>query len=231
MTQACRVSGINPSNWADKLVADVSTAGNAPFGVWNASTDPNGFNEIFSLELQGLFEDGSASAFYSHFYNGPVGSLAVPNPTTTRIEHESQAALLLNTGVVSAVITYRSFAVTNDLSYVSFDPIVGLAANNTTALADYARVSTSIISSNGATTPVAAAPVLFAITVPLNAPNSALGEAFVHLLLSAQGSAILSEGGAFTPIYPGWSDHVGALPSLLAPDVTTFPAWASSYLT
>jgi molybdate/tungstate transport system substrate-binding protein len=223
--------GVNSANWADKLVADVSTPGNAPFGVWNASTDPNGFNEIFSLELQGLFENGSPSAFYSHFYNGAVGGLAVPNPTTTRLEHESQAALLLNTGVVSAVITYRSFAVTNHLSYVAFDPIVGLSANNSTALADFGKVSTSIISSSGAIAPVAAAPVLFAITVPLNAPNAALGEAFVHLLLSPQGSAIISEGGAFTPIFPGWADHVGSVPSLLAPDVTTLPSWVSSYLT
>ena len=224
-------AGINSSNWADKLVADVSTPNNAPFGVWNASTDPNGFNEIFSLEMQGLFEDGSTSAFYSHFYDGAVGGLAVPNPTTTRLEHESQAALLLNTGVVSAVITYRSFAVTNHLSYVSFNPIVGLSANNSTALTDYTKVSTSIIGSSGAITPVAAAPVLFAITVPLNAPNPALGEAFVHLLLSPQGSAIISEGGAFTPIFPGWSDRVGSVPSILAPDVVPLPSWASSYLT
>jgi molybdate/tungstate transport system substrate-binding protein len=221
---------VNSSNWADRLVQDVSTAGNPPFGVWNASSDPNGFNEIFSLELQGLFEYGNDSAFYSHFYSGAVGGLAVPNPSTTRLEHESQAALLLKTGVVSAVITYRSFAVTNHLTYVSFDPIVGLSANNTTALADYARVSTSILSSTGATVPVAAAPVLFAITVPSNAPNPALGAAFVHLLLSPQGSAILSEGGAFTPIFPGWGDHLGSVPSILAPDLIPFPSWATNFL-
>jgi molybdate/tungstate transport system substrate-binding protein len=222
--------GINSTNWAQKLIADVTTPGNAPLGIWNASTDPNGYNEIFSMELQGMLYNGSTSAVYSHFYSGGSGSPAVGNPATTKIEHESQAATLVSTGVVSAVITYRSYAVTNHMSFVSFDPIVGLLANNSTALADYAKLSTTILTSSGGTTTVAPAPVLFAITVPSNAPNPALGAAFLHLLLSPQGSAILSEGGAFTPIFPGWSDHPGAVPSLLAPDVTGWPSWASTIL-
>jgi molybdate/tungstate transport system substrate-binding protein len=224
-------SGINSSNWGTKLVADVSTPGNAPVAVWNASTDPNGYNEIFSLELQGMIYNGSASALYSHFYTGSAGQVAVPNPTTTKIEHESQAATLVNTGVVSALITYRSYAVVNHLTFVNFNPIVGLFSNNSTALADYASLTTTIVASSGGLATVHAAPVLFAVTVPLNAPNPALGAAFVHLLLSPQGAAILSAGGAFTPIFPGWSDDPGAVPSVLAPDVTALPPWASALLT
>jgi hypothetical protein len=64
----------------------------------------------------------------------------------------------------------------------------------------------------------------------LNAPNPTLGAAFLHLLLSPQGAAILSQGGAFTPIFPGWSDHPGAVPSVLAPDVVGLPTWAASIL-
>lgn len=223
-------SGINESNWAWKLVQDVQTHGNAPMAVWNASTDPNGYNEIFSLMLQGLLYNGSASTFYTTFYTGGSSSPAVPVAATTLPEHESQAATLLNTGVVSALITYKSYAVVNGLHYVAFNPIVGLIANNSTALTDYGKVSTTIVSSTGSFAPVAAAPVLFAITVPSNAPNPALGAAFVHLLLSPQGAAILSEGGAFVPIFPGWSDHPSSVPSVLAPDVTAMPSWASGFL-
>jgi molybdate/tungstate transport system substrate-binding protein len=222
--------GINSSNWAEKLVNDVSTSGNKPFAVWNASTDPNGYNEIFSLEMQGLLYNGSAYTFYDHLYSGGNTSPAVPNPSTTIAEHESQAATLINTGVVSALITYRSFAVANHLSYVSFDPIVGLLANNTTALGDYAKLSTTIIGASGGFTTVHPAPVLFSVTVPLNAPNAALGAAFVHLLLSPQGAAILEAGGAFAPIFPGWSDNPKGVPSVLAPDVIAPPAWASQIL-
>lgn len=223
--------GINESNWAEKLVTDVTTSGNAPMAVWNASTDPNGYNEIFSLELQGMLYKGSSGMFYNSLYGGASGNPAVPNPSTTKIEHESQAATLLSTGVVSAFITYRSYAVVNHLSFVSFNPIVGLAANNSTALSDYAKLSTTIVSSTGALATVVPAPVLFAITVPTNAPNPGLGAAFVHLLLSPQGAAILSAGGALTPIFPGWSDDPGAVPPVLAPDVTAMPSWTGPFLT
>lgn len=223
-------TGINSTNWAEKLVADVTTPGNAPFAVWNASTDPNGYNEIFSLELQGMIYNGSASQFYNTFYTGGSTSPAVPNPSTTVLEHESQATTLLSTGVVSALITYKGFAVTGCPAYVAFDPIVGLEANNTTALSDYAKLSTTIVGSSGAFETVVPAPILFSITVPLNAQNPALGAAFIHLLLSPQGAAILSAHGAFTPIFPGWSNDPSAVPSVLAPDVVALPSWATPFL-
>ncbi|HXQ93857.1 MAG TPA: extracellular solute-binding protein [Thermoplasmata archaeon] len=222
--------GINSTNWAEKLVADVTTGGNPRMAVWNASTDPNGYNEIFSLELQGLLYNGSAGMFYNALYSGAAGTPAVPNPATTILEHESQAATLLHTGTVSAFITYRSYAVVNHLAYVAFDPIVGLAANNSTALSDYAKLTTTIVASSGGFSTVVPAPVLFAITVPSNAPNPSLGAAFVHLLLSPQGAAIISAGGAFVPIFPGWADDPGVVPPVLAPDVTAPPGWASAFL-
>lgn len=221
--------GINSSNWGQKLLDAVSGTGGV-LGVWNASTDPNGYNEIFSLELQGMLYGGSPSAIYGHFYTGGSNQVAVPNPTTTRTESEAQAATLVEKGLVSAVITYRSYAIIHHMTYVSFEPIVGLAATNATALADYAQLSTEVTTSSGGSQSVAAAPVLFAVTVPSNAPNPALGAAFLHLLLSPQGNAILSEGGAYTPIFPGWSDQPSAVPSILAPDVIGLPSWAASIL-
>ncbi len=223
-------AGVNESNWAQKLVSDVTTRGNAPFAVWNASTDPNGYNEIFSLELQGMVYNGSTSTFYSTFYTGGSTSPAVPNSATTKLEKESQAATLVNSGVVSALITYRSYAVANNLKFVPLNPIVGLQSNNSTALGDYAKLSTTIISSTGAFATVVAAPVLFSVTVPRNAPNPTLGAEFIDLLLSPEGQAILSTGGAFTPIVPGWTDNPSAVPTLLAPDVTTMPSWATQLL-
>ena len=129
------------------------------------------------------------------------------------------------------MITYRSYAVVNHLSFVSFNPIVGLFANSSTALSDYAKLSTSIITSTGSLAQSFPAPVLFSITVPSNAQNPALGAAFIHLLLSPQGSAIISQGGAFTPIFPGWTDNsVSTLPSVLQPDVVSLPSWAATIL-
>ena len=225
-------NGINESNWAEKLLNDVNTPGNKPMAVWNASTDPNGYNEIFSLELQGMLYNNSPTMYYGQLYGGASGAPAVPNPSRTILEHESQAATLVTTGVVSALITYRSYAVVNHLHYETMNPIVGLGANNSTALADYAGLSTVLYGgSPGTFSTVHAAPVLFAACVPSTAPNPALGAAFLHLLLSPEGSAILSQGGAFNPIFPGWIDHESAAPSVLAPDVVPMPSWASAILT
>ena len=222
-------AGINSTNWGWKLAEAVSTPGVAPFAVWNASSDPNGYNEIFSFELYGEEENHSATAVYGHFYLGSPSGLVQPDPTTTRVEKESQAATLLSTGTVSSLITYRSYAVANHLSFVAFDPIVGLSANNSSALADDRALSTTILTSSGGTTSVSAAPVLFSITVPSGAPNASLGAAFVHLLLSPQGTTILSAGG-FTPLIPGWADWPQAVPSVLLPDVEPLPSWVANLL-
>ncbi len=222
--------GINTSNWGTVLYNAVSTAGVPPFAVWNASTDPNGYNEIFDMMLQGALYGGDNASVYGHFYSGAVGAYATPNPAVTKLEHESQAASLLKTGVVSSLITYRAYAVANHLANVTLNPIVGLDANNSDALNDYKPLSTEILSSSGTLTPVKPAPVLFAATVPLNAPNPALGAAFLHLLISPQGSTVLTAGGAFTPIFPAWTDAPTNVPPVLAPDVTTLPAWAQGYL-
>jgi molybdate/tungstate transport system substrate-binding protein len=224
-------SGVNSTNWGQKLVSDVTTSGNKPFGVWNASTDPNGYNEIFSMMLQGqLYEGGNASAVYGTLYSGAPGQYATPNPSTTILEHESQAANLIKNGIVSAVITYKAVAIQNHLPYVLLNPIVGLGANNSTALNDYKALSTKIIGANNTLVSVVPAPILFAATVPLNAPNAALGAEFLHLLLSPQGSAILSEDDAWTPVFPGWSNDPSAVPSVLAPDVTALPSWAAPFV-
>jgi molybdate/tungstate transport system substrate-binding protein len=223
-------AGVNASNWGWKLVRDVSTSGNRPMGVWNASTDPNGYNEIFSMMLQGQLYNGSNASVYGQLYSGAPGAYASPNPTRAILEHESQAASLITTGVVSAVITYKAVAVQDHLPYVLLNPIVGLGANNSTALADYAKLSTQILGSSGRLTSVVPAPILFAATVPLDAPNPSLGALFLHLLLSPQGSAILAEGGAWTPVLPGWSPTPGAVPGLVQPDVTSLPAWATPFV-
>jgi ABC-type molybdate transport system substrate-binding protein len=225
-------SGINSMNWGAKLVAEATSgAPNSKLGIWNASTDPNGYNEIFSMMLQGELYGSGISSVYSTFYSGSPGSYANPNPSTTIIEHESQAASLVETGVVPAVITYQPVAIQNDLPYVLLNQTVGLLSNTSYALGQYAALpGTQILSSSGTLATVHPAPILFSATVPLNAPNPALGAAFLHLLLSPQGSAILAQDHAWIPVFPGWVYGPGTVPSVIAPDVTTLPSWAAPFV-
>ena len=209
--------GINTTNWPAKLIAS-----GRPLAIANASVDPNGYNEIFVLELEGLLENGSLSALYGHFFTTPVGSLAVPDPTTTRVEPETQYAALLATHLVAAAITYRSYAQANHLAFVSLDPAVGLGGLDSTSVAAYAQASTTIVTPGGREA-VHGAPVAFSATVPLNAPNATLGLEFLDLLLSPKGQAIIASAG-FTPVAPAWTDSPTQVPVPLAPDVVPFPA-------
>jgi len=210
------LAGINTSNWPSKLLAS-----GLPMGIANASTDPNGYNEIFVLELQGQQDNGSLSSLYDHFFTTPFGSLAIPNPTTTRVESESNVASLITSHAIASFITYRSYAVGHGLSFVDLTPAVGLGSTDAAALSAYANASTTIAPSTGSRV-VHGAPVLFSVTVPRNAPNATLGIAFVNALLSPAGQALLAADG-LTPVAPAWTDRPTALPPLLAVDAFLLP--------
>jgi molybdate/tungstate transport system substrate-binding protein len=210
-------SGINSTNWAAKL----ETPG-VLLGVANASTDPNGYNGIFVLELQGQVDNGSLSSVYSHFYTTPVGALAIPDPTTTRVEPEAQAATLLAAHTVGAFIIYRSFAVTHHLAFIDLSPQVNLGDLSPAAVTLDGQASTSILTSAGTTQEVVGAPVAYAATVPKTSANDTLGLAFLHYLLSPAGVALMQNDG-FVAVFPGWADDPARVPPLLAPDVVGLP--------
>lgn len=214
---ASALAGINATNWVQKVEQP-----GVLMGVANASTDPNGYNEIFVLELQGIANGGNTSSVYGHFFGGAPGTLAIPSSTTTRVESETQVATLLSTHVVQAFITYRSYAVAHHLSFVNFATNVGLGSLNSSAISAYAAASTSILGSSGLAK-VTGAPVAFSVTVPSNAPNPTLGQDFVRLLFTPSGQAILTANG-FLPIFPGWTDAPSAVPAALQPDVTSLPS-------
>ncbi len=214
---ASALAGINATNWAEKIVAP-----GVVLGVANASIDPNGYNGIFVLELEGLETMGSLGALYGHFYSGGPGTLAQVDPATAREEPETAIATLLSTHVVQAAFTYRSFAVAHGLAYVPLPAGVDLGAMDPASVATYAQASTGILAANGSLTTVHGAPLAFAATVPTTAPNAALGALFIHLLVAPQGTALLNASG-FVPIVPAWVEGPGALPAVLAPMVVPLP--------
>jgi molybdate/tungstate transport system substrate-binding protein len=206
------LTGINSTNWASRIQGP-----GILLGVANASVDPNGYNAIFALELQGLVFNGSLDAVYGHFFTTPPGSLAVANPATTRVLPETQVATLLKAHQIQAALTYEAYAVSQNLSYVDLDSQVDLGSFDAALVSGYQRASTTILTGN--TTVVQAGfPVAFAVTVPSNAPNATLGQLFVHLLLSPEGIGLLESHG-FVPLVPAQADRITALPALLRPDV------------
>ncbi len=213
------LQGINSTNWPGRLQRS-----GIILGVANASTDPNGYNGIFVLQLEGLLVNGSLGAVYDHFYAGAVGSLARVIPSAAREESEAQAAVLLISHVVQAFIIYQSYAVTHHLSYVNLDPRVNLGNFSPSSLTIYGQASTAIIEPNASLATVRGAPVAFAATVPLNAPNASLGDLFVHLLVTPQGAALLQSFG-FAPVLPAYLyAPAGGTPEIVVPETVPLPA-------
>jgi molybdate/tungstate transport system substrate-binding protein len=211
------LSSINTTNWP----ALVEQSG-VVMGVANASTDPNGFNEIFVLQLEDTLLAGSVPSLYQHFYTGAVGSLAKASATNSKVEPETQVASLLSAHTVQVFITYRSYAITHHLSFVAFDPRVGLGMFDAADIAYYSHASTAILTSAGGTEVVTGAPVAYSVTAPSNAPNATLGDLFVTTLLSPAGATILTADG-FTPITPAYLQGTG-IPATLVPEGVPLPS-------
>ena len=210
------LSGINSSNWPALLARP-----GVVLGVANASTDPDGFNAIFALELEGLLTQGNLSSLYGRFFSGAPGSFARPNPGDTRLVPETSAATALGQGEVQAYFLYQAYAISHHLAYVPLSPSVDLGNFSLPDLQFYQEASTRILGPSGPQL-VRGAPIAFSATVPLSAPNATLGELFVHLLLTPVGAQILLDQG-FVPITPGYAQGGNSLPPLLTPLTLPLP--------
>jgi molybdate/tungstate transport system substrate-binding protein len=218
---ATGLSGISATNWYQKIVGTGVT-----LGVPNASSDPLGANAIYALELTDQLTH-QGGHFYGHFFEGSMGALASPT-TVTKYVSENVAATALSTGEVSTFLIYRSYAVTDHLSYVGLNNSVDLGAVDPADVALYSSVKTTELS--GTSTSVkSGAPVLFALTVPNNAPDYTLGVAFAAYLLSNATTGVWTTDG-FTPLVPQWTDASMLLPSTLAGTPPSGVAPLPSYL-
>ena len=222
---AAGLAGLNATNWYEKMVAPGVTLG-AP----NASTDPLGANAIFALELADELT-GAAGGLYGHFFSGGIGGFARPT-ASTKIVAENVAATALATGEVSAYLVYRSYAEVNHLAFVALNSSVDLGGISPADVAAYARASTTVL--QGSTSGVVyASPVLFALTVPHNAPDYPLGLAFAEYLLS-NATAVTWAADGFVPLAPLWTDQPSQLPGALAGTapggVTALPDYLAALL-
>ncbi len=199
--------GLNATNWPEKIVGAGVTLG-AP----NASADPLGANAIFALELEDA-RAGASGALYGHFFSGGIGGLASPTGAT-KIVAENVAATALATGEVSAYLLYRSYAEVNHLTFVPLNASVDLGSTSPAAVAAYSRASTTVLSGSGSVVE-RGTPVLFALTIPHDAPDYPLGLAFAAYLLSNATASTWSADG-FTPLSPLWTDAPTQLPAALA---------------
>jgi len=175
-------------------------------GRSNPAADPSGYQFLQMLQLaQGYYHDpGLAAAVLK---NSPDSSVA---------ETETSLLAALQSGQIDYLAIYKSNALEEHLKYIALPSQVNLSSQ--AMAADYAKVTINA----GSLGKKQAKPIIYALTIPSNAPDPALAEKFIAFVLGPQGQAIMRANG-FVVINPALSSSQGKVPAALQPLTTQWP--------
>lgn len=152
--------------------------------------DPSGYRTLMALQL--------AEAHYRE--PGLEARLLAAMPDRYVRHAEADLSALLQAGEFDYIWTYRNLARAHGLTFIELPPEVDLSEPSLAGW--YAQASALIVNrATGDTLVLRGAPIEFAVTVPRTPPNPEGARAFVELLLSPQGNAVLRATG-FDPIHP-----------------------------
>jgi len=184
---------ITAQNWYEVL----SRPG-VQIGRSNPDTDPSGYQTVQMLELA------------EKYYKRPaLASTVLANaPKSNMRDTETELIAALESGQIDYLAIYRSDALQNHLKYINLPPQISLS--DPKLAKSYATVSVQ-----GPSGMVTGKPIIYGLTVPSNAPNSALGEKFIAFVLSPSGQAIMRANG-FVVISPALASSTSAIPASLS---------------
>jgi len=184
---------LTPSNWY-KILAEPGVR----IGRSTPLADPSGYQILEALKLaQTYYHDPTLSA-----------SVLKNSPSSAAAETETSLLGALQSGQIDYLAIYRSDALQNHLKYINLPPQISLSDP---ALAK----SYATVSAPGPTGMVTGKPIIYGLTVPSNAPNSALGEQFVAFVLSPKGQTIMRANG-FVVISPALASSTSAIPASMS---------------
>jgi molybdate/tungstate transport system substrate-binding protein len=172
-------AGLTPTNWYQVLAQP-----GVHIGRSSPDTDPSGYQILQMLAL--------AQGYY-HQPNLAAGVLA-NSPPGTLVGTETQLLPALQSGQIDYLGIYRSDALQHHLRFIDLPPQIDLADPAQAA----AYRSVSVPTSSGAKT---GKPIVYALTVPTNAPNPAAARQFVEFVLGPAGQKIMNDNG-FTVLSP-----------------------------
>jgi molybdate/tungstate transport system substrate-binding protein len=194
-------SKINATNWYQILAEP-----GVEIGRSNPDTDPSGYQTLQMLELAGQYyhQPGLAQAILKN----------APQKNMRNTETELVGAL--ESGQIDYLAIYRSDALQHHFKFLPLPAPIDLS--DAAHAGDYAKVS--VTTKNGE---LPGRPIIYAITIPLNAPHPQHALRFVQFLLSAEGQKVMRDNG-FVVLPQPLADGSDKLPPELKRAVTPWPS-------
>ena len=157
-------------------------------GRSDPSVDPSGYRTLMALQL--------AERHYGQ--PGLAARLLAAMPVQFVRRAEAELSALIEAGELDYIWTYRNLALAHHLEFLELPPEINLADP---ALAEwYSQAKAKVAGRTpGDSLNLVGAPILFALTVPNDAPHPDAARAFLELVLSPVGAAVL-KGTGFEPL-------------------------------
>ncbi len=171
---------ITPVNWWQVLLRQ-----GVRWGHSNPALDPNGYRALMVFQL--------AEAYYHE----PGLAARLERALDARNVRASEAQLvgLLQAGELDYAWSYRSLAASAGLKWVPLPPEVDLSDPAQATRYALAQVRLPGPRLAGDSVEFRGEPIVYALTVPLEAPHPALARAFVEFVRSPDGQRILDQAG------------------------------------
>lgn len=166
---------INAANWWK-----VITRPGVEVGRSDPNVDPSGYRTLLTMQLA-----------ERHYHEpGLFTRLLAAAPERNVRPREADQVALLQTNELDYIWTYQNLAESDGLEYVKLPDEIDLG--DPADSGQYATVSTRVLGKKeGDTVTMRGAPILFALTIPVQAENPEMAEKFLEFLMSADGRRVL----------------------------------------
>jgi molybdate/tungstate transport system substrate-binding protein len=188
---------INATNWYEILQRHDCT-----FGRSDPDQDPAGYRTLMVWQLAELY------------YRVPGLLTTLTNAKgNTIVRRADDLVSLLTSGSIDYAFEYDSVSRQEHLGYVVLPDEINLSSEKHRDC--YGQASVNISANNERqTVTMVGEPIVYAVTVPKNLPNTALALSWVGLLLSDPGVALLDRAGQ-SSIHPALASDLSKVPAEL----------------
>lgn len=179
---------INVQNWYRILMRPGYRTGRS-----DPALDPAGYRTLMAWQLA------------ERYYAQPQleRQLKAASPPKYMRPKEADLTALLQLGELDYVWTYRSIARTSGFRWLDLPPEINLSDPAMAATYEAARVVLpGATRAPGDSVEFRGEPIVYALTIPRNAPHPEVAEAFVRFIFSTEGQRILAEAGLQPAVPP-----------------------------